>query len=153
MSKILVCLLAFGTLTFAQETWNGLRFGMNQAEVRKEYRGTLRKEEDGCLWDRDYRLVGMPAAVSLLFTSGTGLFFIRVQADKPFGDPQLHPPITADGDRETRFANASMVSIRLLNEKQAERYGRPTIEKGTGDLVPGMGQSIADGRLLGCGCE
>ena len=57
----------------AQTTWKGLRFGASEADVRKEYQGTLQKKptEDGqlVLLDEDQKLSNQRATAGLYFAS------------------------------------------------------------------------------------
>jgi hypothetical protein len=83
--------IAFSGILSAQETWQGLRFGMSRAEVEKTYEGKLQPEEqykDGgfSLSDHNQKLFVMPA-VATLFFDGTGkLNGVILRADNPFAN-------------------------------------------------------------------
>ena len=47
MSRVLLFILTLNSSLIAQNTWQGLRFGMSEQEVRKTYKGTLLKDAGG----------------------------------------------------------------------------------------------------------
>ncbi len=65
MLKIILLILTASATAAAQTTWKGLKFGMSEAELRKEYQGSLEKKlvQNGEyeLFDKDQKLLKWPA--------------------------------------------------------------------------------------------
>ena len=133
MSRLLLLLLIACSYASAQETWQGLRFGMSEADAQKAYRGTLRSAAGSdllkALEDVDQKLEGMSAHAVLLFDKKTdALQQIIVNAQKPF----------AGETNPTNAAGSSLAAINLLHRDLAEKYGTPITEDGECNLTAAM---------------
>ncbi len=121
----LIVLLALTLLEVAsaQSTWKGLRFGASEADVRKEYEGTLQKKlsDDGrlVLVDVDQKLADQRATADLHFDKNGKLTMIELYLKDPFA-----------AERRTDAIGSSFAVITVLGNSLAEKYGKPVTEEG-----------------------
>lgn len=130
MLKITIMLGMFSVALAAQETWNGYRFGMAEAEVQKRYTSTLSKKsyddgettlsDDKMRWKLRYSTLEMEATVSFLFQDG--LKQISIWTDNPF----------ANNPSESSASGSSLAVIHAIDRSLSEQYGKPTTETGDG---------------------
>jgi hypothetical protein len=121
----LVAVLGMGLLSvpclLAQNTWRGLRFGTNEAEVRKAYQGTLKADQEKSnkygrfiLSDEDQTLASQPATADLFFDESGKLNEVELMLREPLGS----------GTGE------SFAVIGFIDRELTEKYGKPTTQKG-----------------------
>jgi hypothetical protein len=128
--------LAVEGVLFAQSTWKGLRFGMSEAEVRKTYGGTSRKEVTGrqetVLVDESVELLGaalsVRAKVDLSLGQAGKLEVINIIAENPF----------ANEKDETNASGSSLGAIEELTRRLIDKYGKPLTEEGQCKLTAEM---------------
>jgi hypothetical protein len=133
---ILLIVLAVEGALLAQSTWKGLRFGMSEAEVRKTYGGTLRKEvterQETVLVDDSVELLGaalsVRAKVDLSLSKAGKLEVINIIAEKPF----------ANEKDETSASGSSLAAIEELTRRLVDKYGKPLTEEGQCRLTAEM---------------
>ena len=142
--SLLFC-LSISCVGFAQTTWQGLKFGESEADVRKQYQGVFDNKvvtADGSfqLVDPGRKLIDNPpagwkAAAHLHFYKNAKLAFIEV--------------VMLDPAAET----SPTVVISELTEKLVQKYGQPVNQTGdcrmTGDDI--MESMVYNpGKMLGC---
>jgi hypothetical protein len=135
MLKIALFILMAAEIASAQTTWKGLRFGMGEVDVRKEYPASFEKKplQNGgfALLDRGQKLAGSQATAELFFDKNGKLEQIDLSMKDPFtGEPNSSPA-----------AGSTLAVISILTDKLVEKYGASTTQKGTceltaADLVP-----------------
>src|ERR1035438_5325956 len=133
---ILLIVLAVEGASLAQSTWKGLRFGMSEAEVRKTYGGTLRKEvterQETVLVDDSVELLGAALSVRAMVDLSLGkagkLEVINIIAEKPF----------ANEKDETSASGSSLAAIEELTRRLIDKYGKPLTEEGQCRLTAEM---------------
>ena len=137
-------LLAFAISQFAcaQTTWHGLRFGMNEADIQKNYQGTLQRGvgDDGLvkLSDANQKLGSWPATAVLHLDKGGKLFMIEVNIVDPF-----------TAEPSTGAIGSSFALISVLGEQLTQKYGVPTTSDGEcGLTIPDVVED--SGRMFGC---
>jgi hypothetical protein len=112
----------------AQTTWNGLRFGASEADVRKEYQGVLQKKptEDGrfILLDENQKLANQRAMAALHFDKSGKLNLIEVFLKDPFA---------AESGASATGSSFSIISV--VGDHLAEKYGKPITEEGKCQLT------------------
>jgi hypothetical protein len=129
MLKIaLMMILTAAQIASAQTTWKGLRFGMSEAEVRKQYPASFVKKpiqnDEFELVDRDQKLVGQSASAELFFDKAGKLEQISLDME----------PL-ADDIEATKAAGSSLAVIQMLNKQLVEKYGQATSANGKCDLA------------------
>ena len=126
---ILLIVLAAEGVSFAQATWKGLRFGMSEADVRKEYPASFEKKpiENGefALLDRDQKLAGWQATAELYFDKSGKL----EQIDLSTKHPPTDEPNTSSG------AGSSLAVISVVTDKLVEKYGPSISQDGTCEVT------------------
>ena len=112
----------------AQTTWKGLRFGMSEAEARKQYPAQLEKKsiENGEfeLVDRNQKLIDKPASAKLFFDKSGKLDQISLEME----------PFAVDVDA-SKAAGSSLAVIEILNKQLVEKYGQATSKEGKCDVI------------------
>jgi hypothetical protein len=136
-------LLLISALASAQTTWRGLRFGTDEAEVRKVYQGTLQNDQELLtkygrivLTDRDQKLADQRATAHLYFNKSGGLDEVELMLQEPFATEPANSAIPK-----------SFAFITILDQELAEKYGKPTTREGEcgltiGDVVENRPQKI-----------
>jgi hypothetical protein len=129
MLKIaLMMILTAAQIASAQTTWKGLRFGMSEAEVRKQYPAVFEKKpiqnDEFALVARDQKLVGEPASAELFFDKDGKLDQISLDIE----------PL-ADDIEATKAAGSSLAIIQMVNKQLVEKYGQATSTHGKCDLA------------------
>jgi hypothetical protein len=137
--------LAVNGAVFAQTTWQGLRFGMSGAEVRKVYGGVLRvevsKAQETVLVDDSRELLGaalsVRAKVDLFLGKADKLEAINIIVKNPF----------ADEKDATGASGSTLAALAELTDRLTDKYGQPTTEKGQCNLTAEM---LATHKTLSC---
>jgi hypothetical protein len=128
MSKTILLILMAAQVASAQTTWKGLRFGMSEADVRKEYSASLEKEttEDGefQLSDANQELFGSRAMALFFFDRNGKLSQIELFMKDPFADKA-----------GTGATGSSLALISEMPKKLIEKYGVSVSQKGECDLA------------------
>ena len=109
---------------------------MSEAEVRKTYGGTLRKEvterQETVLVDDSVELLGaalsVRAKVDLSLSKAGKLEVINIIAEKPF----------ANEKDETSASGSSLAAIEELTRRLVDKYGKPLTEEGQCRLTAEM---------------
>jgi hypothetical protein len=133
---ILLIVLAVEGVSFAQSTWKGLRFGMSEAEARKTYGGTLRKEvtegQETVLVDDSVELLGaalsVRAEVRLSLGKAGKLEVINIIAKNPF----------ANEKDQSSASGSSLAAVTELTSRLTDKYGKPVTEDGDCRLTAEM---------------
>jgi hypothetical protein len=129
MAKFSVLLMVSATL-FAQETWNGLKFGMTQSATREamhklglsEIEKTPDKNSgpDRTLYFSGFKIDSLPLEVGAYFGANTTLQTIYLRR------------VSSLEDRNGRIE--AWRATDLLRDKLTAKYGNPTTSKG--ECVP-----------------
>lgn len=136
ISRIASIALAAHGAVLAQTTWRGLRFGMSEADVRKAYGGTLRKEvseaQETVLVDDNRELLGaalsVRAKVDLSLGKAGKLEVINITAENPFSEQR----------DATSASGSSLAAITELTTRLEDKYGKPITEEGQCKLTAEM---------------
>jgi hypothetical protein len=136
MLKIALFIVVVAQVASAQTTtWKGLRFGMKEADVRKEYPASFEKKliEQGefALLDRNQTLAGSKATEELYFDKSGKL----EQIDLSLPDD----PFAADSD--TSAAGSSLAVVSMVSQKLVEKYGVAIAQEGRCE-VPSMEKAL-----------
>ncbi len=123
----IVILATMPIASVAQTTWQGLKFGMGEAEVRSSYKGKLEKNGPSSkdwlfkLTDHDQKLLIHHATAVLYFDHDAKLAGIELYMQDPPED-------------EGGSAGSGLALFTALTERLVEKYGRPASR--TGDCQP-----------------
>jgi hypothetical protein len=126
--KTTLLILTASAIAAAQTTWKGLKFGMSEADVRKEYQGSLEKKlvENGAyeLFDRDQKLLKWPATAGLYFEKSGKLSLIEVFMNDPFA-----------AESGTLATGSSFAVMSVVTDGLVEKYGKWISEDGECQLT------------------
>jgi hypothetical protein len=142
-SRLAIVVLAVMPIaSTAQTTWQGLKFGINEADVRSSYKGKLEKDDASSkdwlfkLTDHDQKLLIHHATAVLYFDH-----------DAKLADIELYmkdPPESEGGS-----AGSALASFEVLTERLVEKYGRASSKKG--DCQPTVEDTVRrPEHYLGC---
>jgi len=134
--------LMIGQVSFAQTTWKGLRFGMSEADLRKEYTASLEKNltENGefKLTDKNQELYGSRATAEFYFDKDGKLSMIELFMKDPFAGMS-----TATG--------ASLALVSDFPKRLVEKYGVPVSQEGDcEDWTAEIAVTSYQGKIFSC---
>lgn len=125
----LFCLFFIPIFMSAQSTWKGLRFGMSEEEILKEYKGALRKQiseksetqlvtENVELWPSVSGSEAVIAEGRFTLGSGNKLQLIDLTV------------------RPENISSTTLAMTSLLAQRISEKYGQPVSMKGECNATP-----------------
>ena len=150
LSKLLLFASVAAGLLHAQQTWNGFRFGMSDAEVQKMYEGTLRvvKQDDGqtalvdsaMRWRRRGINIDLVASVSFGLDGSQKLERTSIVVKEPL-----------ERDGKSDASGDTLAVLGLLAKTLPEQYGAAVSSKGECDLDLMPKMMVYDpGKPLSC---
>jgi hypothetical protein len=116
-------ILMTAEIVLAQTTWKGLKFGMSEADLRKDYTGSVEKlpaDADGfILVDKNQKVDSWAAEANFLFDAHGKLSQIRLIMNDPFA-----------AESDSKAIALALAVTDVIPKRLVERYGVPTSRTG-----------------------